>query len=89
MKFIDTSVESDLPPTLSQLQRKSFQLMDENTIIQLTPSNLTDVSGAINQLTDEQLKSINNDGSDEGTSEKSSPVKELSTNAAAKVSIRG
>lgn len=26
LKFIDTSVESDLPPTLSQLQRKSVQI---------------------------------------------------------------
>lgn len=52
LKFIDTSVESDLPPTLSQLQRKSVKLLiddkyladsqDNSTIIQLEIERLND-----------------------------------------------
>lgn len=33
LKFIDTSVESDLPPTLSQLQRKSVQILIDHSVI--------------------------------------------------------
>lgn len=42
LKFIDTSFESDLPPTLSQLQRKSVQISIENVPVTLSsPTSLT------------------------------------------------
>lgn len=54
IKFIDTSVESDLPPTLSQLQRKSVQISFSS------PSSLTPTTTTMTviSLENEQLNSI-------------------------------
>jgi hypothetical protein len=54
LKFIDTSVESDLPPTLSQLQRKSVQISFSS------PSSLTPTTATttIVSMENEQLNSI-------------------------------
>lgn len=57
LKFIDTSVDSDLPPTLSQLQRKSVQISIDDrsppspTIILSFDSEVANsISGQITQL---------------------------------------
>lgn len=60
LKFIDTSVESDLPPTLSQLQRKSVQISIEPRTFS-SPSSLTPTTAmttTIISLENEQLNSI-------------------------------
>jgi len=64
LKFIDTSVESDLPPTLSQLQRKSVQISFEHPTLS-SPSSLTltptTATTTVNSLESEQLHSISRD----------------------------
>lgn len=59
LKFIDTSVDSDLPPTLSQLQRKSVQISIEPQTFS-SPSSLTPTTATttIISLENEQLNSI-------------------------------
>lgn len=71
LKFIDTSVESDLPPTLSQLQRKSVKLLidedfaasnnnDNSTYIQLEIEQLsTVVQDSVNQRDDKKMDAPN------------------------------
>lgn len=63
LKFIDTSLESDLPPTLSQLQRKSVQVSTEFDVPTLssslqTPSSPPLDSSAIISADSNQLSSI-------------------------------
>lgn len=63
LKFIDTSLESDLPPTLSQLQRKSVQVSTEFDVPTLssslqTPSSPPLNSSAIISSDSNQLSSI-------------------------------
>lgn len=61
LKFIDTSCESDLPPTLSQLQRKSVQISIEN--VSLSPSPLTPIISLEHDNVQQQLQlnPINNE----------------------------
>lgn len=83
LKFIDTSVESDLPPTLSKLQRKSVQISVEQQPFMSSPSSPTPttadtVTTAIVSLASEQLNSISRDvdglavGNTRGSSRKNS-----------------
>lgn len=58
LKFIDTSVESDLPPTLSQLQRKSVQISFERPTFasgSTTIISLDEVTSA-NDFNQEEIK---------------------------------
>lgn len=56
MKFIDTSVESDLPPTLSQLQRKSVQIIIDQ------PSSIINQLSAINST--EEQEAVSSEGNE-------------------------
>lgn len=60
LKFIDTSCESDLPPTLSQLQRKSVQI-EEIPVVLESPTTPSTLNTTIISLENEQrqLNSIN------------------------------
>ncbi|CAG9805899.1 unnamed protein product [Chironomus riparius] len=62
LKFIDTSCESDLPPTLSQLQRKSVQIEEIPVIFASPPTSPTTLTTTIISLENEQrqFNSINN-----------------------------
>lgn len=65
LKFIDTSCESDLPPTLSQLQRKSVQISIENvpnalsSQSSLTPTTAGTTIISLENENVQQLNSIN------------------------------
>lgn len=62
LKFIDTSVESDLPPTLSQLQRKNVQISVDHEVAPSPSSELNafqqTTSTTINSFREEQLRLI-------------------------------
>lgn len=60
LKFIDTSVESDLPPTLSQLQRKSVKIFIDDSNDKFI----------VNQLENEQLNVITKDPQNRAEGEK-------------------
>jgi len=63
LKFIDTSCESDLPPTLSQLQRKSVQIEEIPVIFAsppTSPTNLTTTTIISLENEQRQFNSINN-----------------------------
>lgn len=77
LKFIDTSIESDLPPTLSQLQRKRVELADGNR-----PSIMLTIS-TTEHLNNEQLDSIRNNECDREKLERSSPLNEFIYDSAA------
>jgi hypothetical protein len=92
LKFIDTSLDSDLPPTLSQLQRKSVQNSIEpqtfSSPLSLTP---TTVTTTVISLENEQLNSISREVDRlnvamsiyrEGSSHDSASCKELAVDSA-------
>lgn len=61
LKFIDTSLESELPPTLSQLQRKSVQISTDHQVPTSSSSlqaNLSSPTTPINSSSSNQLNSI-------------------------------
>lgn len=59
LKFIDTSVDSDLPPTLSQLQRNSVRMSIRDRTPSL-PSSITSITTdvAIVQLEKDRLREL-------------------------------
>ncbi|KAG5682434.1 hypothetical protein PVAND_011787 [Polypedilum vanderplanki] len=67
LKFIDTSCESDLPPTLSQLQRKSVHISNENIVSSpllsspTTTTTLAIISLECDNMHQKQLNIINNE----------------------------
>jgi hypothetical protein len=54
LKFIDTSCESDLPPSLSQLQRKSVHISSENVMLPIIIR--TEPSSPITSLANENVQ---------------------------------
>jgi hypothetical protein len=60
LKFIDTSVESDLPPTLSRLQRKSVQISIEQPSISSPTTATTIISSELNSINQDANGSANN-----------------------------
>ena len=61
LKFIDTSMESDLPPTLSQLQRKSIHISIEYQPLSSPSSTTATTATTILSIDSEQLNSISRD----------------------------
>ena len=61
LKFIDTSMESDLPPTLSQLQRKSVHISTEYQPLSSPSSTTATTATTILSIDSEQLNSISRD----------------------------
>lgn len=61
LKFIDTSIESDLPPTLSQLQRKSVHITIEYQPLSSPSSTTATTATTILSLDSAQLNSISRD----------------------------